>query len=192
MSARERILAAAMELFARKGFDRTTVDEIVNKAGIAKGTFYIYFKSKEDLIKEIALEVVPSLPLSSISEPFTSIQYPDLGSFLEYIGRELIRFYTKEHRGELLLHVLASRKRYPSIDSIYCSSYIDVLREGSRRILAYTKIGLEKAVIVFHIFLSTLINYVVMKDCLNLDDEIFLKNTVDSILRVLSASLRVG
>jgi AcrR family transcriptional regulator len=46
---RERLLAAALEVFAHNGYDRATVDEIVSGAGFSKGAFYVHFKSKEDL-----------------------------------------------------------------------------------------------------------------------------------------------
>ena len=46
---RERILDAATQLFARSGFDRTDVGRIAAAAGIAKGSLYNYFESKEDL-----------------------------------------------------------------------------------------------------------------------------------------------
>jgi len=49
---RARIREAANDLFLRKGVDRTTVDEIVAKAGVSKGTFYLYFDRKEDLLLE--------------------------------------------------------------------------------------------------------------------------------------------
>ena len=43
------ILEAAEELFEQKGFDRTSMDEISEKAEYSKSTVYVYFKSKEDL-----------------------------------------------------------------------------------------------------------------------------------------------
>jgi AcrR family transcriptional regulator len=43
------ILRAALELFQRKGLDRTTTKEISKRAGIAEGTLFNYFKTKEDL-----------------------------------------------------------------------------------------------------------------------------------------------
>jgi AcrR family transcriptional regulator len=46
---REKILAAALELFRKNGFDRTTTRQISRKAGIAEGTLFNYFKTKEDL-----------------------------------------------------------------------------------------------------------------------------------------------
>ncbi len=49
---RERIRDAANELFIRDGFKNTTVDAITAAAGVSKGTFYIHFDRKEDLLLE--------------------------------------------------------------------------------------------------------------------------------------------
>jgi AcrR family transcriptional regulator len=47
---RARIAAAAFELFAAKGYDSTTVDAVAEQAGIARRTFFRYFRSKDDVI----------------------------------------------------------------------------------------------------------------------------------------------
>ncbi|MGL4851013.1 MAG: TetR/AcrR family transcriptional regulator [Clostridium sp.] len=47
---------AAYELFIEVGFENTTVDQIAKKAGVAKGTFYLYFKDKHDLLNKIVLK----------------------------------------------------------------------------------------------------------------------------------------
>src|SRR5258706_10795473 len=47
---RERILAAAELIFARHGFFAARVSEIAKEAGVADGTIYLYFKSKDDLL----------------------------------------------------------------------------------------------------------------------------------------------
>jgi AcrR family transcriptional regulator len=46
---RQRLVDAALPVFARNGFERATVDEIVREAGYSKGAFYVHFESKEDL-----------------------------------------------------------------------------------------------------------------------------------------------
>src|SRR5580693_1862998 len=46
---RQRILRAALQLFKEKGLGRTTTKEISKKSGIAEGTLFNYFKTKEDL-----------------------------------------------------------------------------------------------------------------------------------------------
>jgi AcrR family transcriptional regulator len=48
--ARGRILAAAYELFASRGIRDVGVDEVVERAGVAKGTLYRHFPSKDDLV----------------------------------------------------------------------------------------------------------------------------------------------
>ena len=48
-AVRERIIEAAVECFAKTGFDRTKMDDIANVSHVSKGTLYLYFKSKEDL-----------------------------------------------------------------------------------------------------------------------------------------------
>ncbi|MFJ3698461.1 TetR/AcrR family transcriptional regulator [Streptomyces sp. NPDC090052] len=49
----QRLLAAATRLFAERGYDRTSVQEIVEAAGVTKGALYHYFGSKEDLLQEV-------------------------------------------------------------------------------------------------------------------------------------------
>lgn len=52
-SKKECILNAAMNLFVERGFENTSVQDIAFYAKIAKGTIYIYFKSKDELIHEL-------------------------------------------------------------------------------------------------------------------------------------------
>jgi AcrR family transcriptional regulator len=53
-----RLLAEATKLFAKQGFDRTSVQEIVEAAGVTKGAMYHYFGSKDDLLHEIYARVL--------------------------------------------------------------------------------------------------------------------------------------
>ncbi len=52
---RTNILDAAYELFTSKSFNNTSIDDVVKKAGIAKGTFYLYFKDKHDLMERLII-----------------------------------------------------------------------------------------------------------------------------------------
>jgi AcrR family transcriptional regulator len=49
---KEQLFDTAVTLIKEKGFDNVTVEDICNKAGVAKGTFYIYYESKSDIIRE--------------------------------------------------------------------------------------------------------------------------------------------
>jgi TetR/AcrR family fatty acid metabolism transcriptional regulator len=53
---RESILQAAIEIFSKKGFRSATISEIAERAGVAEGSIYQYFKSKEDLFFSIPVE----------------------------------------------------------------------------------------------------------------------------------------
>lgn len=52
-SVRGRLVDAATRLFAEKGFESTTVQEVVDAAGVTKGAMYHYFSSKDDVLYEI-------------------------------------------------------------------------------------------------------------------------------------------
>ena len=50
---REKILKAAISSFAQKGYHDTSISKIINKAGIARGTFYLYFENKRQIFDSI-------------------------------------------------------------------------------------------------------------------------------------------
>jgi AcrR family transcriptional regulator len=50
---RAQVLRQAKRLFARKGYHRTNISDIVARSGIARGTFYLYFRNKRDLFEEL-------------------------------------------------------------------------------------------------------------------------------------------
>ena len=54
---RNRLLDAAYSLFIEEGVSSTTIAEICTKAGIAKGTFYLYFKDKEDILRTLTKRI---------------------------------------------------------------------------------------------------------------------------------------
>jgi AcrR family transcriptional regulator len=51
---KQQILAAARVVFDEKGYEKATVSDIVRRAGVAQGTFYLYFASKREAIIELA------------------------------------------------------------------------------------------------------------------------------------------
>ncbi len=65
---RTKIIDAAYELFTKNGIDVTPIDEVVKKAGVAKGTFYLYFRDKYDLTDQIVLHECSLIVKQSIEE----------------------------------------------------------------------------------------------------------------------------
>jgi AcrR family transcriptional regulator len=52
---RDRLLRSALELFLEKGPASTSIDDIVQRAGVAKGTFYLYFKDRNDILEDLVV-----------------------------------------------------------------------------------------------------------------------------------------
>lgn len=55
---KKELIKLAYELFITKGYENTSVDEIIAKAGIAKGTFYYHFESKEAILEEVVNMII--------------------------------------------------------------------------------------------------------------------------------------
>ncbi|HKD67981.1 MAG TPA: TetR/AcrR family transcriptional regulator [Candidatus Binataceae bacterium] len=60
---RAQVLRHAKRIFARKGYHRTNVADIITRARIARGTFYLYFENKKDLFEELLEQVLRELAL---------------------------------------------------------------------------------------------------------------------------------
>lgn len=72
------LLQTSFELFTDKGFAKTTISDIVNRAGLAKGTFYLYFKDKYDLrdklITHKASQLFADAHLALLEHPVTGFE----------------------------------------------------------------------------------------------------------------------
>ena len=53
VATRQKIFRTALKLFYKEGFDKVTVDDICKKAGVSHGTFYVYFKKREQVVLDI-------------------------------------------------------------------------------------------------------------------------------------------
>ncbi len=82
---RARILQAASDLFVESGYRKTSVDKVARRAGIAKGTVYLYFKSKVDLLFH-AIAVEKQLYMHRIAPIFRP----------EVPAREKLRLWLRE------------------------------------------------------------------------------------------------
>ena len=66
---RRKLVTAGLELIKEKGFDAINVEDITKKAGVAKGTFYTYFKRKEDIVLDIS-----RVPFGEIAEELQKME----------------------------------------------------------------------------------------------------------------------
>src|SRR5258708_31188538 len=63
---RQKILQHARDVFARRGYHAAKIEEIVATAGIARGTFYLYFDDKRAIFEEIVDRTIASLGMAIV------------------------------------------------------------------------------------------------------------------------------
>ncbi len=87
-STKEKLINSAIKVFSEKGFFNTKVSDIVGEAGVAQGTFYIYFKSKEEIFFEIVQMVVDQI--SNIIDKYTTYE-DETRRVIKLFGREIFK-----------------------------------------------------------------------------------------------------
>jgi AcrR family transcriptional regulator len=87
---KERILEAAVKLFAERGFDATSVDEIARLAEINKAMIYYYFSSKDELLSSIIRKSINEF--TSIIEEIDLSRFDNLEEMIKAIVREAINY----------------------------------------------------------------------------------------------------
>jgi len=97
------ILAAARRLMEHKGLDSLTMDEIAQAAGVAKGTLYLYFQSKDELLQALLTQVGEAMALDLEAVLAAPDPPPDklrrvVAMLLQYVEqeRELFPVYLRE------------------------------------------------------------------------------------------------
>ena len=74
------LLKTAFEFFTTKGFSKTSISDIVGKAGVAKGTFYLYFKDKYDIRNKLVSHKSSQLfnkAIDELKEKFPGVTFED-------------------------------------------------------------------------------------------------------------------
>ncbi|WP_432666627.1 TetR/AcrR family transcriptional regulator [Wukongibacter baidiensis] len=88
MGLKEKILDASYELFGDKGYDETTVSDIIKKAGSSRGGFYHHFNSKEEILEAITEEY-----LDEFSKLYNTTIEEHVGSYTELFNKIFTMFY---------------------------------------------------------------------------------------------------
>lgn len=85
IETKRKLISAGLELIKEKGFDTINVEDITKKAGVAKGTFYVYFKRKEDIVMEIS-----RTPFGEIADELEQMENAELFDKLRHYFRRFM------------------------------------------------------------------------------------------------------
>lgn len=133
------IIDAGMELFAQRGFERTNLSDVASRAGISKGTIYLYFKSKDALFEAALRDRIAKAIQGAVHH------MPDLEGSMETQIKSLIETIYKGIIGGdgLVLFKIMLREghRFPSLSLLYK----DIAISGGTAVLAKVlKTGAER------------------------------------------------
>lgn len=139
----KKIINAAKKEFAKKGFFKTTVEDITRRAGIAKGTYYIYFKSKEDVIKYMINEMADSVSrIIDIAINSLKSGVDDFKNFIKNFVKDALTEYLSIK--ETMITVLRSNYELSKELLSFKSENINKLKYKVKEIL---KLSMEKSYI---------------------------------------------
>jgi AcrR family transcriptional regulator len=111
------ICSAALEVFSEKGFAAAKLDEIAKRAGVSKGTLYLYFKDKEDLFRAVVRDTVAP----NIDTVRTMIEGVDM-PFADIIRMLLPRFAVitgKARVGAVAKMVIGESRNFPELAKVW-------------------------------------------------------------------------
>lgn len=160
---RKELMDVAFELFQENGYTATTVDDIIRKAGTAKGTFYYYFKSKEDILTEIAHR-----QLDEILEFARAVALESSTSALEKFQRLLAGINIQNTESEEVmddLHQPENRKLHEQIN-------VEIVRQLSPILANVVEQGVQEGVFQVEKPLET-IQFILAGAQFLLDEELF-------------------
>jgi AcrR family transcriptional regulator len=133
---RAAILRAALEEFSAHGFEAARLDDVARRAGIAKGTIYLYFRDKETLFQELVRSEIS--PVVGNLEQITNVEAPIRAiavQFIELFVREIV----ETRRKDVIRLVLSEGPRFPKLAEFY-------FREVVARALGAVRGLLQRAV----------------------------------------------
>jgi AcrR family transcriptional regulator len=111
------IRAAALDVFSAKGFAAARLDDIAKEAGVAKGTIYLYFASKEDLLEAIVTSTIGAV-LANAEQAVAASPAP-ASQLLRMMGQFIGAAIEDADRRRVLHLVLSEGGRFPAIADFY-------------------------------------------------------------------------
>lgn len=147
------ILDAALDCFAERGFAATRLDDVARRAGVTKGTLYLYFQSKEELFKAVVrTNIVPRL------EQFERLAEASPGP-ASAILRQLLTGFPKMAAASRISAipklVIAEARNFPDLASFYFEEVVSRARSLIKSILTRgIASGEFRAVDIDHAFFS--------------------------------------
>ena len=132
------IVAAALDVFVERGFAATKLEEVARRAGVTKGTVYLYFESKDALFKAVVRETI--VPIFARGEQMVAEHQ---GSTADLFG-ELVRKWW-ELIGETSLSgipklMMAEAGNFPVLARFY---YDEVISRGHRLMASVLERGIK-------------------------------------------------
>jgi AcrR family transcriptional regulator len=132
---REAILAAALDEFSVHGFEAARLDEVARRAGIAKGTIYLYFQGKESLFQELVRTMLT--PVVGTIEAMGEADLPSR-ALADRIADFFVREIYETRRRDVIRLMIAEGPRFPQLAEFY-------YREVLSRIIAAMRVLLTRA-----------------------------------------------
>ena len=130
---REAILAAALDEFSVRGYEATRLDDVARRAGIAKGTIYLYFRDKESLFQELIRTMLT--PLVGSIEAMGAADLPlsaMAGHFVDLFVREVY----ETRRKDVIRLMIAEGRRFPKLAEFYYREVLSRIIAAVRALLA--------------------------------------------------------
>lgn len=135
----QELLDAALSLFIEKGFAAARADEIAARAGVCKGTLYLYFDSKEDLLKElIAQRFFWQLPF----ERYEETEARTGRDLLREVGMAWRSTLIGAHAGGVIKLVFTEAHNFPGLAEFWLREVMTPMRAGVSSIVQR---GIERA-----------------------------------------------
>ena len=117
------LLEAALDLFVEKGFAATRVEEVAARAGVSKGTLFLYFPSKEELFKAVIMENVARPVAEGMSE--AESYEGGSGDLLEWMMLEWWRRYGATKASGISKLMMSEAGNFPALAEFFRSSVIE-------------------------------------------------------------------